>query len=392
MKDRLNNPKIQTIWVKLKILFNIQIIKSYLLSARFANKKTVLKIGGIILALLLISYYYLNHRNQNAVLIKVASSEIVNLPLKINTSGTITALNNIAINPKINSQVTAVLFHDGDYVKKDQLLFLLDDKSLKEQLDQLQSDLEAGQAIVKNLDLTYQRNQELAKEDFDSTTNLDATKSSYKTAKANNDAIKEQIENIKSQIEYTKVCSPIDGHAGIINVTVGNDVAANQNQPMVTINQITPITASILLPKKYLEVIRQNINNNIRVIASTEDGIKESGKLELIDNNIDHFSNNFTVRAIFDNDNENLWPGTFVDLTIILDQPKILTIPESAIQHSRKGDFVFAIDNDNKARKQLVKVSYIQDGIAAIAAGLQNNQKVVIDGTMLLQDGSLVDY
>jgi multidrug efflux system membrane fusion protein len=194
------------------------------------------------------------------------------------------------------------------------------------------------------------------------------------------------------QLEYTQITAPISGRTGTINITVGNTVKANDTQPLVTINQIKPIRVQASLPQRYLSAVRDAMASGAVEVLSRHEGSADQsrGALEYIDNNVDLATGTFAMRASFPNENEKLWPGMFVNLTLVLGNEKqVLTIPEVAVQHGQNGDYVFVIAGD-KAANRPVKVSRMQESTAVIESGVEAGEQVAVDGLMSLKDGVAV--
>jgi RND family efflux transporter MFP subunit len=332
------------------------------------------------------------HDKSNTVPVKVAKVQIKDMPMEIKVVGNVVAKNTVAVRPRVDSQIVEIKFKDGDYVKKNQLLFVLDDRSLKAQLNQAEANLARDKANMVNLKRQYERSQLLVKKGYESFANLDTAKADYEVARANFKATDSNIDNLRIQVGYTKIIAPISGRAGSINITVGNNVRAGDSGALVTINQVKPIRVQINLPEKYLEIVHEKISQGIAVDALHNDGKTTMGKLEYMDNNVDQTTGSFVAKAIFENENEKLWPGMFVTLKINLgDQKNAITVPEVAIQHGQTGEFVFAIV-DNKVVKKDVKVARIQNGIAVVEDGLNADDIVAVDGLLFLRNGIAVSY
>lgn len=333
----------------------------------------------------------------NIVPVKVTNVTLKDIPLELRVAGIVVAKNTVAVRSRLDSQIMEIKFKDGDYVKKDELLFILDDRSLKAQLNQFQANLIRDKAQMDNLKKQYERSKELVKQGYDSYANLDTAKAEYEVAEANFKATDATIDNLKVQIEYAKVRAPISGRAGTINITLGNNVRASDNSPLVTINQIKPIRVQASLPQKYLEIVHNRIKSGIVVEVLHEGDKKTLGKLEYMDNEIDQSTGGFIVKAIFENEDEKLWPGMFANLKINLGNEKsVITVPEEAVQHGQIGDFIFVI-RDKKAVKKDVKISRMQNGMAVIENEgeedrLKEGDMVAIDGILFLRDGIEVSY
>jgi multidrug efflux system membrane fusion protein len=286
-----------------------------------------------------------------------------------------------------------VKFHDGDTVKAGDVLFVLDDRTLKAQRVQTQANLERDKAQLDNAKHQYDRLAELGKQGFASRADQDNARAAYATAQANVDADNAAIENIGVQLGYTTISAPIEGRTGTISVTIGNNVKAN-DVPLVTINQIRPILMQASLPQDSFDSVRSAMQAGpvnalaARAGANADEG--EKGTLAYIDNAIDQATGTFVVRASFENKNEHLWPGMLGNLTLDVGTHKdALTVPEVAVQHAGDENFVYVIA-DGKAHKKDVKVMQSQDQIAIIGEGLDAGEQVAVDGMLSLQEGSKI--
>jgi multidrug efflux system membrane fusion protein len=353
----------------------------------------------VIIILAVIGWYKFGHKHESqapnkklASLVRVADVVRKDMPIEFETIGTVVPTESVVVRSRLDSQITQVNFHDGDFVKKGQLLFVLDNRALNAQLKGQEANLLSNKAQLENLEQQYKRDQELISKDFVSPAELDQSKAAYEAQKAMVKATEAAVQNLKVQLEYTKITAPISGRTGTINVTLGNNVKANDTVALVTINKVQPIRVQFSLPQTYLASVRQALNTAGIDIYIKQDGGKDPlhGKLEYIDNNIDQQTNTFVAKALFDNDEEILWPGMFVNITVRLGTEKqVLTIPEVAIQHGQEENFVFTINN-NIAKNITVKSERVQNGTAIIQSGLKEGDKVAVDGIMGLSDGATV--
>lgn len=326
-----------------------------------------------------------------AVAVKVAPVTRQDVPVRMKAVGTVMPLQSVAVRSRIDSQIMEVKFHDGDTVKAGDVLFVLDDRTLKAQHVQTQANLERDKAQFDNAKRQFERLTELGKQGFASRADQDNARAAYATAQANVAADEAALENIGVQLGYTTITAPIGGRTGTISVTVGNNVKAN-DVPLVTINQIRPILMQASLPQDSFDSVRSAMQaGSVPASASrTGAGEADKGTLAYIDNAIDQATGTFVVRASFDNENEHLWPGMLGTLMLDVGMRKdALTIPEVAVQHAGDETFVYVVA-DGKAHRKDVKVSQSQDQIAVVGEGLEAGEQVAVDGMLSLQDGSSV--
>ncbi len=324
--------------------------------------------------------------------VKLAAAIQKDIPIEITSIGTVVPLQTVSIKSRIDSQLVEVKFHDGDEVKAGDVLFVLDDRALKAQESQAKADLARDQAQLDNLKRQLNRNQELIKQNAVSQEALDDAKTALNVGNSTVLADKAALDNIQVQLSYTVIKAPISGRTGTVNLTLGNNVKANDTASMVTINQVRPIQVQTSLGQDYFDAVRKAMTDgtvSVKATRSNSDDVS-LGSVSYIDNNIDQASGTFVSRAIFPNENESLWPGMLVKLTAnVGNSSRAVIVPEVAIQNSPTGDFVFVV-KDNVAKKTPVKVERIQDGQALIASGLASGEQVAVDGLMALKDGAKV--
>lgn len=327
------------------------------------------------------------------VVIHVANAIRETVPVQINSLGTVLPYQSVSLKSRLDSEIIGVRFQDGDNVKAGDILFLLDDREIKAQLQEAKANLARDQAQLNNLRKKFERNKSLMTENMaisqeeygDSKTALDVQASSVQADKAT-------IESLEVQLSHTQIKAPIDGRTGTINMTAGNTVKANDTVPLVTINQISPILVQMFLPQKYFDGLRRAIGNGSVAVTATRDQTtgEIAGKMTYIDNTIDVTSGTFTARAVFPNEDEALWPGMLAQVSIDVGSTDgTITIPEVAVQDSPTGQFVYTVTGQT-AKKVPVKVDRIQNGRAIIIEGLKEKDLVVTDGIMGLKDNAQI--
>lgn len=323
-----------------------------------------------------------------SVLVSTVPVQKGDVPLALRNVGTVVANQTVAVRSRLDAQqIMEVKFRDGDYVNAGDLMFVLDDRPLKAQLAEQQANLEKDKANLENLRRQYERAKVLEAKKYEAAADLDTAKAAYAAASATVDADASLVDNLKVQLEYTRITAPISGRTGTIAVTAGNTVKAN-DVPLVTINQVKPIRVQVSLPQHYLDAVRSAMKAGKVDVTAMHEGGGEAvrGTLEYIDNNVDQSTATFAARAIFPNDDEKLWPGMFVTLVLTLGTEKnVLTVPEVALQHGQNGDYVFVIAG-GKAVKRDVKVARIEQSRAVIEQGLHEGEQVAVDGLMSLKN------
>ena len=329
------------------------------------------------------------------VMIKTATATEQSVPISLQAVGNVVAYESVAIRARLDSQVTAVHFKDGEEVKKGDLLFELDDKSLRAQAAQLEANIARDKAQLENAKRQSTRAATLADKGFATKATKDDTNANVAVAQASLNASIAALDSVKVQLGYTRITAPITGRTGTINVTLGNNVKANDTQALVTINQLKPVRVQASLPQQYFDSVRAAMQaGSVTVSAALKDDAANNtiaqGTLDYIDNAIDQSTGTFVTRAGFANADERLLPGMFVNVAMTLGgAEQAVTVPEIAVQRGQTGDYVFVITGD-KAMKREVKVARLQDDIAVISSGLESGTTVAVDGLLGLKDGSTV--
>jgi multidrug efflux system membrane fusion protein len=327
-------------------------------------------------------------------LVKVARAEKKTVPFRVRAPCLVIPSETVEVQARLDSQVMEVHFKEGDMVEAGQLLFTLDDRTLRADLHRQQATLATMEAELANARRQFERARKLAAGGFQSTSELDKARADFESAEARTVATKAEIERLRVLLDYTKITAAITGRAGVIAATVGNTVKANDPaKPLVVINQVSPIRVRCGLPQQALAPLRELMARGQVTAHVIRDGVQagEQGTIEFIDNNINRTTATFECRAEFKNADESLWPGMIVELMLGLGQDEgVIAIPEIAVQHVASEDFVFVIDQGT-ARRRTVKVRRYGEGLAVIESGLADGDVVAVDGMLSLSEGTPVE-
>jgi len=262
-------------------------------------------------------------------------------------------------------------------------------------LQQAEANLASDNALLANAEMEVARSKRLLAKKFTTEENYHQVNSNKLAQAATVQADVAVVEHAKLQLSYSTIYSLINGVAGNLLVDVGNLVKANDTQPLVVINQISPIYVSFATAEKNLPAIRKRLMlGKVMVKAINVDGnpIAEQGKLFFIDNTIDTVTGTVLLKAHFGNEQHDLWPGQYVNVDLSLyDVPDALLIPTRAIQQGQKGHYVFVITADNKAQYRTIEPGVAVGDDTIVVNGLAADEKVVVDGQFRLVDGSIVN-
>ena len=200
------------------------------------------------------------------------------------------------------------------------------------------------------------------------------------------------LDNLKVQKSYTIIRAPFSGRISAANVKVGNFVRPADTAPLAVINQMAPVYVTFAIPQRVLVDLRDAMAKGDSKVIATIPGHQrsEDGKVAMVENTVDSTTGMVTVRGIMNNANETLWPGTLVKTKLIIRNRGCVVVPTVAVQRSQNGNFVFVV-KDGVAKVQPVKVDRTFQGISVISDGLSGGEDVVVDGQLLLSDGTRVE-
>jgi multidrug efflux system membrane fusion protein len=333
----------------------------------------------------------------------------------------------VEIRAQVTGQLSEVHFREGQDVQKGAPLFTLDARPFQAALQQAQAVLARDSAQAKNAQSQRARYEDLFNRGL-------IPRDQYETQMANATALEAtlagdqaQIENARLNLQYTRIVAPISGRTGALNVHAGDLVRANDTAPLVVINQVAPIYVSFSVPGRYLPDIRRfQAQQPLRLEAriqpggtpgapqtappapgalpaagtdgaslplldpSARDSIA-SGTVSFIDNSVDPTTGTIRMKGTFANANHALWPGLFVQVTLVLrNDPAAIVVPAAAVQVSQAGQYVFVVKPDRTVEVRNVTVERQQGEEMVIAKGIAPGEEVVTDGQLRLTTGATV--
>ena len=319
----------------------------------------------------------------------VAAADV---PVVLRGLGTVQAYNMVAVKSRVNGHIVSIDFTEGQEVKEGAVLFQIDPRPYQAALDQALANMEKDQAMLANAQLNFTRATKLIDSHLAiSQQQYDNDKATVAADQAALDSDKAQVEAARLNLSYCRITSPIDGRLGARLVDKGNFVQSTGNTTLVNITQIKPIFVSFTLPQNTLdEVRRQQAREplNVDAVAGDNETMLAEGKLTLVDNMVDSATGTIRLKAQFDNQDERLWPGEFVNVRVVLSlRRQVPTVPAQTILEGANGHFVYVIKPDNTVERRAVEVAAVEDGKAVIAKGLESGERVVIDGQYRLDNG-----
>jgi multidrug efflux system membrane fusion protein len=327
-----------------------------------------------------------------AVAVSTATVTRQNVPVYLDGIGTVQAFYTVKVTAQVNGQLTTVAFHEGDQVKRGQLLAQIDPRPFQASLDGARAALAKDDAQLVDAQKDLARYTFLEPKKLASQQQVDTQHALVGEVKAQIEADQAAIESAATQLSYTRITSPIDGRTGIRQVDPGNIVHATDTNGIVVLTQLQPITAIFTLPEDALESVADAMSQGaVEVVALAQGKELDRGTVKLIDNQIDQTTGTIRLKAVFPNPNLKLWPGQFVNLRLLARTEKnALTIPPTALQRGPDGMFVYLVRPDSTVAKQPVTVANNSETVAIVTQGLEAGQQVVTSNAFRLQPGALV--
>ena len=327
-------------------------------------------------------------------LVSVAQATAQDVPRYLDEIGRNVAFESVSVTPQAAGRITERHFQDGENLKRGQLLFVIDPRPYKAQLDSAQANLAQAQAALELAKIQFARDQELVGTRAISKQDYDTKKNTVDVNQAQVEAARAAIETAQINLDYCYIRSPIDGRAGARLVDVGNVVQANTTS-LLSIQRLDPIYATFTITEQDLSEVQKEMSRGIlkalvRLPADLENKARP-GKVEFLDNAVQNATGTVNLRATIPNPDHHFWPGQFVNVRLVLDMQKgAVLVPSQATQISQRGPFVFVVKTDDTAELRPVTLGQRQGSDVVITSGLVPGERVVLAGQLLVRPGSKV--
>ena len=344
------------------------------------------------------------------------------IPVQLTAVGNAQPYTSVGIKSQINGQLVEVRFKEGQDVQRGDLLFVIDPRPFEAALRQTEAALNQRQAEVRQAQATVERDtaqlanarvQErryrelvakelIAREQYDTlNTNMaameatvEADKAAVENARAALQAAQANVDNARLQLGYTTIRAPIDGRTGNLLVQNGNILKANDDNPIVVINQIHPIYVSFAVPEQHLTDIKKyRAAGTLKVIARPprQRETLATGDLTFVNNSVDQTTATIQLKATFANQDNVLWPGQFVDVSMVLTSRTAIVVPSQAIQPGQQGPYVFVVKPDQTVETRQITPGVRLGAETIVEKGLKPSERVVTDGQLRLVPGSRIE-
>jgi multidrug efflux system membrane fusion protein len=327
-----------------------------------------------------------------AVPVVVIEAAMQSLPVRLAAIGNAEAVATVAVKARVDGQIVAVEFKEGEEVRKGAVLFRIDQRPYEAALRQAEANYLRDRAQRDHARAQERRYQELLDKNFVSKDAYAQFRTNAQTAEATAKASEAALENARLNLAYCTITSPINGYVGRTLLQAGNLVKANDVSALVVINQVKPIYVNFSVPEQSLPTLRQYMAGAALPVDALAPGTAKpiaEGRVLFVDNAVDPNTGTIKVRAQFDNEDASLWPGQFVNVSVRLyEQPDAIVIPSRAVQTGPNGQYVYVVNNlVAEVRKIAVERT---DGDNVVVKGLTKGEQVVTRGALRLSPGARV--
>jgi RND family efflux transporter MFP subunit len=325
------------------------------------------------------------------VSVEIARAERKPVPFDVDSIGTVTPVSSVALKSRLETTIVSVHFEDGARVKEGDLLFTLDARQLDAQIAQAESNLARDRTQLAAAERDLKRYTELIGKGATTQVNVDNAQTASDNAAATIHADEALLDNLKVQRSFTRITAPISGRISAASVKVGNFVRPADLTPLATINQMAPVYVAFAVPQRVLSDLRDAMKTGQPSVRATipGNGRSETGTVAMVENTVDPTTGMVTVRGLMGNESELLWPGILVNTRLTIRTEEAVIVPSVGVQRSQTGNFVFVV-RDGKAHVQPVTISRTFQGLSVVDSGLQGGEDIVVDGQLLLSNGTAV--
>src|SRR3954452_23059840 len=326
------------------------------------------------------------------VSVELAKAERKSVPVDVDAIGTVTPISSVALKSRVETTIVSVHFEDGAKVNEGDLLFTLDSRQIDAQIEQAEGMLVRDRAQLAGAERDLKRFSDLIGKGATTQVSVDNAKTQADVLIGTIKADEAALDNLRVQKSYTLIRAPFSGRISAANVKVGNFVRPADTAPLAVINQMAPVYVTFAIPQRVLVDLRHAMANGLSKVIATIPGhqTSEDGKVAMVENSVDSTTGMVTVRGMMSNTNETLWPGTLVSTRLTIRTENAVVLPTVAVQRSQSGNYVFVVKG-GVAKVQPVKVDRTLQGQSVITDGLSGGEDVVVDGQLLLSDGTRVE-
>ena len=370
---------------------------------RLLTRRWLIVIGGV-LALALLAWLLTpkasnapagRFANTGPMPVATAAAQSGSMPIIVNGLGTVTPITTVTVQSQISGQITQIAFKEGQTVKRGDLLILIDPRPYQVALEQAQGALARDKALLANARIDLERYTTLFAQDSIAEQQLATQKSLVEQDIGTVKTDQAQIDAAKLNLIYCHITSPVDGRAGLQQVTLGNYVTPAEPNGLLVVTQLKPITVVFALPEDQIPPILDQIHAGKTLAVTAYDRSHTTqlatGTLQSIDSQIDTTTGTVKLKATFSNPDEKLFPNQFVNVDLLVNTLQGATlIPQSAVQRGAPGTYVYLVNSDQTVSVRKITLGPGDANNIAVQQGLAAGNIVVVDGADRLKEGAKI--
>jgi multidrug efflux system membrane fusion protein len=336
------------------------------------------------------------HLNANGpVPVGVAKASYSDVHVALNALGAVTPLATVTVKPQVSGIMKKIDFKEGQMVHAGEVLAEIDPRPYQAAVDQAKGALARDQAQLANANVDLQRYQQLWSQKAISQQILATQEATVRTDAGTVEADKGALEAAAVNLGFCKITAPVTGQVGLREVDVGNYLQVGVTTEIVVITELQPMSVLFTVPEDNVDQVLSRVHAGAKLSADAYDRANTTkiaaGTLATVDNQVDPTTGMVKLRALFDNNDLQLFPSQFVNIHLLVNTLHgQVTVPAAAVQHGAAGDYVYVVGSDKRVRMQSVRLGPTDGDIVDVVHGLAPGTTVVVDGTDQLSDGARV--
>jgi multidrug efflux system membrane fusion protein len=367
--------------------------------SKFSTFQKRALMGFALAVLLLIGWRVVLHKPADAasritpqtIAVDTATVGHTDVPIYLQGLGTVQAFYTVTVTARVDGEIQKIGFTEGQTVHKGDLLAQIDPRPNQAAYEQAVATKAKDAAQLANAKLDFARYTLLQPQDLASKQTVDTARAAVDQLTAQVQVDQALVDNARTQLDYTRITSPIDGRTGMRLIDPGNIVHAAGTNGIVVVTQVQPISVVFTLPEENISTVGEALAAGpVQVTTLSRDGksVLDQGTLTLIDNEIDQTTGTAKLKATFSNKRNTLWPGQYVNARVLVRTEKnALTVPTPAVQLGPNGPFTYVVKSDSTVEVRPLELGDESDGLTVVKNGIALNERVVTSNQYRLQGG-----